>query len=226
MSATKALKRILTLCACLFTLLLPGCSVIPSSIVNPHNPSDTSHVIYPQPGPQNGAIYSVAQYRSMFEGRRASQIGDILTVVITENTVANKNEAGNSSKKSSVTVATTDQYGNSTLPTFGTNSARSLQEAGDANNTNSFLGTIAVTVVDVKPNGNLVVTGEKQVAFDQGVEFVRVSGIVNPYTITNANTVASNTIADARLEYRTNSTFDFANFVKRLNRFFLSASPI
>jgi flagellar L-ring protein precursor FlgH len=183
-------------------------------------------MIYPQQGPKNGAIYSPTMYRSMFEGRRASNVGDILTVIITENTAADKNETGNASKKGSVTIASTDLSGNSTVPTLSTSSNTSSQDSGDANNKNSFTGNISVTVVEVRPNGNLVVTGEKQVAFDQGVEFIRVSGVVNPYMITNDNTVSSNTIADARLEYRTNSTFDLANLAKRLNRFFLSALPI
>jgi flagellar L-ring protein precursor FlgH len=80
-------------------------------------------------------------------------------------------------------------------------------------------------VTEVKPNGNLVVLGEKQIGLDAGVEFIRFSGVVNPYMITNDNSVASNTIADARVEYRTNSTFDLANIAKTINRFFLSAFP-
>lgn len=181
---------------------------------------------YPQPGPKTGAIYSAGQYRSMFEGRRASNVGDTLTVVITENTSADKNEADNASKKGSMSISTMDINGNKIQPTISTNSSTSNQDAGDANNKNTFTGQISVTVIEVRPNGNLVVAGEKQVAFDQGVEFIRMSGVVNPYMITNENTVASSTIADARIEYRTNSTFDLANLMKRLNRFFLSTLPI
>ena len=208
------------------TVVLSGCSAIPSSIVNANNSDFQPQVNYPKPGPKQGAIYSAGQYRSMFEGRRASNIGDTLTVVITENTSADKNEAGNVSKKGSLAVASMDINGTKTQPTLATNSTYSNQDSGDANNKNTFTGQISVTVLDVKPNGNLLVSGEKQVAFDQGVEFIRMSGIVNPYMITNENTVLSSTIADARIEYRTNSTFDLANLMKRLNRFFLSTSPI
>jgi flagellar L-ring protein precursor FlgH len=84
---------------------------------------------------------------------------------------------------------------------------------------------MTASVIEVRQNGNLVVSGEKQVALDAGVEFVRFSGIVNPYMITNDNAVASNTIADARIEYRTNSTFDLANIVKKFNRMFQSLVP-
>jgi flagellar L-ring protein precursor FlgH len=161
----------------------------------------------------------------MFEGRRANNIGDTLTVIITENTSADKNEAGNASKKGSMSFAAINLGSSTAPPAYESSSSYSTQDTGDANNKNTFTGLISVTIIDVRPNGHLVVSGEKQVAFDQGVEFIRMSGIVNPYMITNENTVASSSIADARIEYRTNSTFDVANLVKRLNRFFLSTLP-
>lgn len=209
----------------LAVLGLSGCSVVPSSIVTSGDQGLTPQMNYPQARPAMGSIYSTSNYRSMFEGRRASNVGDTLTVIITENTSADKNEAGNASKKGSMSIATLNMSGAATPPTFGSSSSYSSQDAGDANNKNTFTGLISVTIIDIRPNGNLVVSGEKQVAFDQGVEFIRLSGVVNPYTITNENTVASSSIADARIEYRTNSTFDAANLVKRLNRFFLSTLP-
>jgi flagellar L-ring protein precursor FlgH len=83
-----------------------------------------------------------------------------------------------------------------------------------------------VTVVDVLENGNLVVSGEKQVAFDRGTEFVRFSGVVNPDTIMLGNVVPSTKVADARIEYRTNSQLDAAQVASILARFFLSFSPL
>jgi flagellar L-ring protein precursor FlgH len=80
-------------------------------------------------------------------------------------------------------------------------------------------------VVEVLPNGNLVVSGEKQVGINQGSEFVRFSGVVNPATVSGANTVSSTLVADARLEYRATGPIDEAQVIGWLARFFLSFLP-
>jgi flagellar L-ring protein precursor FlgH len=86
-------------------------------------------------------------------------------------------------------------------------------------------GTIGVTVSEVLPNGNLIVVGEKQVAMNKGVEFIRFSGMVNPDTIQQGNVVSSTLVADARVEYRTNSQIDRAEMTSMMSRFFQSMLP-
>ena len=81
-----------------------------------------------------------------------------------------------------------------------------------------------MTVVDVLPNGNLLVSGEKQIAFNKGAEYVRFSGVVNPQTITAANTVSSTQVAEARFEYRSTSRVDLAEANSLLTRFFYEFS--
>jgi flagellar L-ring protein precursor FlgH len=85
---------------------------------------------------------------------------------------------------------------------------------------------MAVTVIDVLQNGNLMVSGEKQIAFDKGIEYVRFSGIVSPDTIASGNIVSSTQVADARVEYRTNSRIDKAEIMSQLARFFFSFAPL
>ena len=91
---------------------------------------------------------------------------------------------------------------------------------------NNFTGTITVTVIEVLPNGNLVVSGEKQVAINQGNEFIRFSGVVNATQISGANTVQSTQVADARIEYRANGYIDEAQVMGWLARFFLTFMPL
>lgn len=88
-----------------------------------------------------------------------------------------------------------------------------------------FTGAIAVTVIDVLPNGNLLVAGEKQIGINQGSEFIRVSGVVNPTFILAGNVVSSNTVADARIEYRGSGYIDEAQTMGWLARFLQSAMP-
>ena len=86
-------------------------------------------------------------------------------------------------------------------------------------------GTITVTVIDVYPNGNLLVSGEKMVAINQGNEFIRFSGVINPNNVTAANTVQSTQVADARIEYRGSGFIDESNTMGWLQRFFVAIMP-
>jgi flagellar L-ring protein FlgH len=106
------------------------------------------------------------------------------------------------------------------------NSANAFSGKGASSADNNFTGTITVTVIEVLPNGNLVVSGEKQVAINQGNEFIRFSGVVNATQISGANTVQSTQVADARIEYRANGYIDEAQVMGWLARFFLTFMPL
>jgi flagellar L-ring protein precursor FlgH len=86
-------------------------------------------------------------------------------------------------------------------------------------------GTITVTVIEVLPNGNLMVSGEKQIAVNQNTEFIRLSGVVNPVNITAANAVNSTQLADARIESKGKQSMDTAQIISLLSRFFISLVP-
>ena len=203
--------------------LLTGCNLTPSTITNKEPPLLNANL--PQPGPKSGAIFSTSTYRSIFEGRRASMVGDILTINLVENTTVTKNGGSTLGKNGSAASDVTNLAGNTVEPTYNVSNSNSVATTAEGNSGSTFSGSISAVVTEVRPNGNLVVLGEKQIGMDAGVEFIRFSGVVNPYMITNDNSVASNTIADARVEYRTNSTFDMANVARTINRFFLSIFP-
>jgi len=158
-------------------------------------------------------------------------VGDILTINIAENTTANKAGSSASSKSGSVSSSASVPLG---LPidfikegiSITADSAIDNDDTATENASNRFNGNITVTVVDVLENGNLMVSGEKQIALDKGTEFVRFSGVVNPDNISLGNEVPSNKIADARVEYRTNTKIDAAQIASIFARFFLSFSPI
>lgn len=96
---------------------------------------------------------------------------------------------------------------------------------GDTSQKNALLGTLTVTVIDVLPNGNLLVSGEKQMGINEGTEYVRFSGVVNPSTISSANVVTSTQVADARIEFKGRGEMDSAQAMGWLAKFFLSVLP-
>jgi flagellar L-ring protein precursor FlgH len=207
---------------------LGGCAYTPDTIVQ--TPLTTRPKPIVASNASNGAIFQVAAYRPMFEDRRARMVGDTLTISITEKTSAAKSDANSASKTNSLSVGAPSLFGLAPGITRKLSATGSSDVSNDAKSaasaSNTFSGTIAVTVVEVMENGNLLVSGEKQVSFDKGVEFIRFSGVVNPDTIAAGNTVLSTQVADARVEYRTNSRIDGAELMSSLSRFFYSLVPL
>ena len=213
------MKNILILAA---ALALAACGTTPTSIVQ----APTSARPLP-PEPQanaNGAIYQAASYRPMFEDRRARHIGDIMTIRIVESTTANKAGASSGNKAGSAEFAVPGVMQSKLGTGVALESDINYTDADRQSASNVFSGTLSVTVTEVLANGNLIVAGEKQVSLNKGVEFIRFSGMVNPDAITN-NSVLSTQVADARIEYRTNSRLDRAEMMSMASRFFLSMLP-
>jgi flagellar L-ring protein precursor FlgH len=205
-------------------LFMAGCSTVPDSIVDTPFKARPQEVAYPQP--KNGSIFQSAAYRPLLEDRRARLVGDTMTIVINERTSAGKTAGNSASKTGSVDMGAPTIFG-TTIDTLsaGGSSSSSFAEKGATSSSNTFSGTIGVTVIDVLQNGNLLVSGEKQVALDKGVEYVRFSGVVNPDDIVTGNRVSSAAVAEAKFEYRTNTRVDMAEFMSSLGRFFYSISP-
>ncbi len=206
-------------------LLLSACASAPSSIVNGPTTARPLPPQYPPVAQNNGAIYQTNTYRPAFEDRRARHVGDVINVVITESTSAVKNGASSGSKTGSVNFGVPGVLQNRLGAQLATSADNKFSDADAQSLSNTFRGTIGATVVEVLPNGNLVIAGEKQVGLNKATEFIRISGMVNPDSIANGNTVASTAIADARVEYRTQSNIDRAEVQSMLSRFFLSLLP-
>ncbi len=215
-------------------LTLSGCAYIP------HKPlvdGSTSAQPAPPTAPvPNGSIFQAAQpmnygYQPLFEDRRPRNVGDTLTIVLQENVSASKSSSANASRNGSSKfgVATAPRYldgplGNARAD-MDISGDNSFGGKGGANANNTFNGTITVTVNQVLSNGNLHVVGEKQIAINQGTEFIRFSGVVNPRTISGSNSVTSTQVADARIEYVGNGYINEAQTMGWLQRFFLNVSP-
>ncbi|MFZ4700680.1 MAG: flagellar basal body L-ring protein FlgH, partial [Candidatus Methylumidiphilus sp.] len=204
-------------------LALAACTVTPSSVINqtPPNPRAMSLP------PANGSIYQAGSFRPLFANVVGRNVGDVITVILNENTKAGKQDTNSSSKSGSFKGAVTGSGGYPFIPFIGNSSAggsattdSKLSDAGAETASNNFNGSITVQVIDVQPNGNLVVSGEKQVSLDRGVEYIRFSGVVFPYQITPNNQVLSSQVADVRVEYRSSSRLDFAAVMSSFSRFF------
>lgn len=213
--------------------LLAGCNTDPSTAVRqPMTVRPTAAAPLAAP---DGAIYHAGTSRPLFEDRRARFVGDTLTVALVERTTGTTNNSDSFSRSGSASVS----VGNPTLlgkvlslpggrslnTTFSADSELESDNEDRNSNSNSFTGSITVTVIEVLANGNLMVSGEKQVAVNNNTEFIRLSGVVNPVNITSANVVSSTQIADARIENKSKQSMDTAQIVSMLARFFVALVP-
>jgi flagellar L-ring protein precursor FlgH len=212
----------------LAAVVIAGCATTtpPTGV---HQPMTARPAPQAGTGPANGAIYNVASARPLFEDRRARFVGDTLTINIVEKTQASKISENKTERTQTVDASVPTMVNLPFKSVLGldlsANDTNKFDGKGQNNSSNDFTGTITVTVIEVYANGNLLVSGEKQIGLKEGEEFVRFSGVVNPATVTPTNTVQSTQVADARIEYKANGFLASAQNMGWLSRFFLSVLP-
>ena len=148
--------------------------------------------------------------RSMFADKRAFAVGNILSIVVQENNTATKDTSTKSSKSSSMDASIASflySPANSglltkggSLPAMKFNSKHDFDGGGTINNAEKIVARVAATVIDVLPNGNLVLEGRRQTAFAGETQDVILRGVVRPEDIAANNTVFSYNIAEATIK--------------------------
>lgn len=209
-------------------VICAACTTVPPT--NVHQPMTMRPAPRFESGLANGAIYQANSARPLFEDRRARHVGDTITIKITENTSASSksnNKLDRSNTQSASLGSATGVAGKMLPAEFGlnTSSAAAFSGKGEAANNNVFTGSVTATVIDVLPNGNLLVSGEKQLAIGHEQEFVRISGVVNPSFVDYSNSIESSKVADARIEYKSAGQISEGMLMPWLARFFLNVLP-
>jgi len=192
-----------------------------------------------QPEQSDGAIFNVGTNVSFFEDYRARRVGDILTVKLEEVTSAEKESETTVDKSNNNSITTPTILGSAIefdapglLPlasnknndlSVSLGSNHSFSGTGDSDLSNKLSGDLSVSVVEVLPNGNLVIRGEKVMTINQGNEYLRISGMISPRDIDADNSISSKRIADAQISYVGDGPTNDANVMGWLGKFFISA---
>jgi len=215
---------------------LAGCESV-SETLNKRPPVDVAQPTSMRPQPvvvapiNNGSIFQAGQYRPLFEDHRARLVGDTLTVQIVEKVSATQKSTSSIDKAGTVSGGVTAIPGISAnsftaaRATIGLNSSNTFAGKGSTENSNDFSGTITATVIEVLPNGHLIISGEKQIGVNHNVDVLRFSGQVDPRAIQTGNSVASAQIANVRIEQRGKGQQADAQGIGWLGRFFLNVLP-
>ena len=219
-------------------LLLSGCTSLTGPEPGAPEYRSVAPPSAPPPQARKGAIYQAGHELVLFEDVRARRVGDMLTVLLREQTDAEKSASTDINKESSNGVelqssGLNDGTGISNLLNIGgifdqdrsvsMDQSSEFEGEGDSDQSNRLEGQITVTVSNVLPNGNLEIQGEKWILINQGEEYIRLRGIVRPEDIGPNNTVLSNRIANARIGYSGKGTVQDSNIPGWLTKFFMSA---
>jgi len=164
-----------------------------------------------------GGIYSNRQSDAWFGRGRNYQVGDIITVLLNESTQAARTQNTDVSResKNSLPSGLNTQLGTMSPFLKGidvTANNNSSKGAGKADQQASLSGSVAVTVVEILANGNLMVRGEKKLGLSEGTEVIQVSGVIRPEDVGPNSTVQSRRLANAQIAYR--GSGDLANATK------------
>jgi len=179
---------------------------------------DTSRIpIYTKTqAPGEGSLWAgETSMNTLFQDFRARNVGDILTVLVSEKTSASEEATTSTKRETDVSAGVTGMLGlpldfgmknflgqnRPFSPSFGGNYSNDFEGDGETTRSGSFNTTIAVRVTEVLPNGNLVIEGKKETRLNNELQYIILSGLVRPIDISTDNTVLSSKISDSRLEY-------------------------
>lgn len=135
---------------------------------------------------------------SLYGDYKAHAVGDTLTIIISENSSANR--AGNAANSKSTNLkmnAGTGIFHGIASATAG--NSDSFQAKGSIANTNNVTARMSAQVIDVKPNGDLVISGTQSIKQNGEEQKITISGIVRPVDILPDNTILSTYIGNAQI---------------------------
>jgi flagellar L-ring protein precursor FlgH len=177
---------------------------------------------------EDGSLFKAGLVNSLYSDVKARRVGDLISVQLRENTNASKSANTATTKDTGANLSPITGLGGNALNLGG----QAIQLGIASNNTfagdaataqsNSLSGNISVTVIEVLPNQNLVIRGEKWLTLNSGDEYIRLTGIIRPADISPDNEIESNKIANARIQYSGTGSFADAQKQSLVSRFFNS----
>ncbi len=192
-------------------LLLAGCAG-PASQIDLREVEPVVPIMQEPAPPQTaGSLWSESR-AGLYRDVKAATVGDIVTVAITENASASKEAKTSTSRDSSMSAGITSLLGleRSVATMAGLADATSLIDAeasndfegnGKTSRKEDLVATLTTQVVEVMPNGNLRIKGNKTITVNSETQIVQLSGIVRPSDISTGNVVNSQHVLNARIAY-------------------------
>jgi len=140
---------------------------------------------------------------ALFANRKATQVGDVVTVIIVEEASASNQTQMKLTKESSVDMSGQGSGKLDFIPLFGgqMDYKKEHQGKGQTSLSGQMSARVTAVVVEILPNGNFVIEGSRNVLINEDTDQITVRGVVRPEDIRADNTVLSTYLADARISY-------------------------
>ncbi|GIX50644.1 MAG: flagellar L-ring protein [Limisphaera sp.] len=156
------------------------------------------------------SLWKDERSRSMFADKRALAVGDVLTVLVQESTTTAKDNKTSTARESSMDAGLSAFFYSPNasslltkrgeLPALKWNSKNQFTGGGSVANSEQITARAAVQVIEVLPNGNLIIEGRRETVVGRELQTMVLRGIVRPEDVLPNNTVYSYNIADAKIE--------------------------
>jgi flagellar L-ring protein precursor FlgH len=227
---TRSLKSTLLIISTV-ALLVSGCASIDQAKTLPDDP-DFAPILpemEDEPLVPTGSLFKLNYVNNIYSDSKAHRVGDIISVILSESTQAQKNAKTEIKKENSATLNPITGFGGEAINfknkaiQFGYDQESDFKGDSKANQGNSLSGNISVHVLRVLPNGNLMIRGEKWMSLNNGDEYIRLTGVIRPQDINSNNTVTSSKVANARIQYAGTGTFADVQEQGWLSAFFSSS---
>lgn len=211
-------------------LLASGCTAIENAQVLPNDPDFAPILpdVQDEPMVPTGSLFKANYVNNIYSDSKAHSVGDIISVILSENTQSRKTAKTELKKENATELAPVVGLGGAPVTINGQSIQFSVDQKtkfkGDskANQGNSLSGDISVHVLKVLSNGNLMIRGEKWITLNNGDEYIRLTGVIRSKDISSSNTILSSKVANARIQYAGTGTFADVNEQGWLVKFFNS----
>jgi len=204
---------------CMTFILISGCAGLskdPSHMVQTAKIQKPKFDVYELPKPEEGSLWSEMSEAGLFQDMKARKVGDTVTVRIVEDPEAVLNANTKTSRSSSIDAAKLKFLGY--MKALAEKNSRLAQDPGTDDLIQASLGMkfdgkgstdrdghvkayISAVVEKVLFNGNLYISGQREVRVNNETQYITLSGVVRPKDISSSNEVSSTFIADARITY-------------------------
>ncbi len=164
----------------------------------------------PAPPQTAGSLWTTSR-GGFFADMKGKTVGDIITVVISENASASKQASTRTGRSSDMSAGITsffglendiaDLTGGSPSALIDVEASNSFDGSGSTQRSERLTATLTTQIIEILPNGNLRIEGNKTVTVNSEMQIVQMSGIVRPSDVSPRNLVDSQSVLNARIAY-------------------------
>lgn len=145
------------------------------------------------------SLFQDATWRGLTADNKAYRPGDVLTVLVFENTSASS--SADTDTRRSNALAAELAHGSRKVAQSSVAVSGDFEGGGRTQRTNRLLTTVTVTVQEILPGGQLFIAGTQEVTVNEELQRVTLEGVVRPVDVSDGNVVHSTRIAQARITY-------------------------